>query len=97
MELGFERGVSLRYNATTDMVMFFLNCDGYNPAVIQSGAAISVGTAPIQVHGKLGDTRVRNPLHFKRDFDLNHPDSLEQIGEHLQKMMEKCEFKKRRR
>lgn len=96
MGLGFGRGISIRYNSTTNMVMFFLNHTGHNPTVVQNGTLISVGTAPVQVHGKMGDARIRNPLHFRRDFDLNHPDSLEQIGEHLHLMMDRCESRKRR-
>ncbi len=95
-EMGFKGGVTLRYSDTTEMVMFFLNHDRHNPAVTQSGVRVSVGTAPVRVHGTISDTRVRNPLHGRRDFDLNDPDSLDQIEEYLRKMMDKCEPRRRR-
>lgn len=94
-ELGFDDGVPFRYDEAVDMVIFFLNYNGYNPAVTQSGLLVSVGTAPVMVHGRIGDTRVRNPLHLRRDFDLNHPDSLGLICDYLQVVMDKCELKRR--
>ncbi len=92
-EMGFNGGTNLRYSSSTEMVMFFLNFDRHNPAVTQCGVVVSVGTAPVQVHGKIADTRVRNPLHGRRDFDLNDPDSLVQIEEYLKQMIDKCEPK----
>ncbi len=90
-EMGFCGGVVLRYSDSIDMVMFFLNYNSHNPAVTQNGDIISVGTAPIKTHGRIADTRVRNPLHGRRDFDLNDPNSLEQIEDYLHKMVDKCE------
>ena len=89
--LGFTGGVSLRYNENTQMVMFFITHNKHNPAATMAGSVISVGTAPVQVHGKIADTRVRNPLHHRKDFDLTAPDSLEEIEEYLGRMMDKCD------
>ncbi len=90
-EMGFTGGVALRHSDSIDMVMFFLNYNKHNPAVTQSGVIISVGTAPVQAHGKIADTRVCNPLHDRRDFDLNDPGSLDQIEDYLHQMINRCE------
>lgn len=89
--LGFAGGVSLRYNEDTQMVMFFLTINRHNPAATLTGSVVSVGTAPVRVHGKIADTRVRNPLHNRKDFDLTDPGSLEEIEEYLGLMMDKCD------
>lgn len=84
-ELGFPGGVTLRCVDDVEMVMFFLSHDRHNPAVTQRGTLISVGTA-----SAVG-AKSRNPLHSRRDFDLNEPDSLDLIEDYLGLMVEKCE------
>lgn len=93
-ELGFAGGVAIRYSDDIDLVIFFMNYNSHNPAVTQSGVIISVGTAPVRTHGKIQDDRTYNPLYGRRDFDLNHPESLSQIDEYLQTMVDKCEVRR---
>lgn len=83
--------MTLRYNKGTDLVIFFFKADGHNPAVTQTGSVVSVGTMPVRIHGRIADTRARNPLHGRRDFDLTQPDSLELIDDCLRAVMDKCE------
>ncbi len=87
--MGFK-GTILKYRSDLELVVFFHNYKGHNAAVTSDGTTVSVGTMPVKVHGVLGDTRVRSPLHRRRDFDLEDPDSLAGIQTYLEEMLECC-------
>lgn len=85
------KGTRIRYQDDVELVVFYLHHDRANPAATLSGSNLSVGTMRTVVEGKIADSRSRNPLDNRHDFDLNDPESLDAIEEMLYKMIEKCE------